>query len=185
MIYPTVDVDAGVFDVYADLDTASEYLDSSIHAESWTAATDEEKGKALITARRTIDRQSFLGEKTDTAQALAFPRKETGIEGVVDTELPLDIVNANIELALSLLDGSDVQNQQTNVERVRSMSAGSVSISNFRGIDYATRFPQIVQELLGKYLGGADSSGTLEPKVTGVDEETIFPVELGFSPGGL
>jgi hypothetical protein len=93
-----------------------------------------------------------------------------------------NIINASIELALAIMDGSEVQNQQTTAERLRTISAGSVSITNFRGIDNPTRFPQIVQELLSGYLGG--SGVFFGATATGVAEETIFPIDLGFN-GGL
>jgi hypothetical protein len=94
------------------------------------------------------------------------------------------IINASIELALALLDGSTVQDRQTNAERIKAMTAGSVSITNFRGVDDPTRFPQIVQELLAPYLGG--SSSTLGVAVAeGVDTETVFPSALDLSGGDL
>jgi len=87
-------------------------------------------------------------------------------------------------LALALMDGSDVQNFSTTAERIRSMSAGSVSITNYRGVDIATRFPQIVQELLRGYLGSGSGTGGAA-KVYGVDGETTFPIELDYAPGGF
>lgn len=183
----TVSIDAGDFPVYADIDTADVYLGAALHAGSWDSLgnDDETKGRALVTATRLIDRQPWVGEKTGVspAQALAWPRSNTGITGVDADVVPDNIVTACMELALALVDGSEVQNQQTTAERIRSMSAGSVSISNFRGIDNPTRFPQIVQELLSPFLGG--SSPFFVSKATGVDGETIFPVELGFGTGGI
>lgn len=186
----------GLFDspipVYANIDTANKYLEAAFHADSWNALEgteeDETKAKLLVTATRILDRQLWAGTKTaePPTQTLQWPRTNTGVDGVTDDTIPTDIINASIELALSLLDGSEVQNEQNTLSKVRSMTAGSVSITNFRGIEEEMRFPLIVTELIDKYLaGGSTSSTTFAPKAVGVDEETIFPVEVGFGTGGL
>lgn len=163
-----VDIGEGTFEVYADVDAANEYADGATHGATWRASTDDDaKGRALVTATRTLDRQQWL-DAYNTPELRA--------------EVP-NIVNASIEMAFALMDGSDLQNQQSTAERIRSMQAGSVSITNFRGIDTPTRFPQIVQELLRGYLG-SDSS-LFYSKAVGTDGLTEFPVELGFSTGGL
>jgi len=161
----TVDLDTE-FTVYADVEMADEYADGAYHAASWRALTDEDaKARLLITATRLLDRQSW----------------KEGYRTFAEREAEPNIVNASIELAFSMLDGYDPQNTQSTAERIQSISAGSVSITNFRSVDTATRFPQIVQELLSPYLGG--SSSALFPKIDGEDTETIFPVELGYNTG--
>lgn len=169
---------------YATVEDADAYMDGAIHGSVWEDEDYTTKYKALVSATRMLDRQLWLGSKTDSAQLNQWPRTGTGVDGVEDDAVPTDITSATIELALAFIGGSDVQNQQSTAERVRSMSAGSVSITNFRGVDtVASRFPQIVQELVAKYLGGSSSS--FAAKATGVDTETIFPVELGFGTGGM
>lgn len=159
----TVTIGSATYDVYADVSVADMYLDAAIHAETWWTLDTDTKARALVTATRTLDRQTWLEDYS--TQAL---RED------ID-----NIINASIELALSLAEGSDVQNQQTTAERVKRLQAGSVSIENFRGIDNPTRFPQIVQELLRGYLGsdGSNLVGVAE----GTDGETIFPIDLGFT----
>jgi len=181
-----VDVGTETYEVYADLDTADLYAGAALHGTTYRDASNDDKGRALTTATRTLDRQRWKGVKTDELQTLAWPRTNTGVEGVDVDEVPLNIINASIELAFALLDGSEVQNQQTTAERVRSMSAGSVSISHFRGIDNPTRFPLIVQELIRDYLAG--SLGVDEgfyATAEGIDDETSFPVEAGYLRGIL
>lgn len=162
---PTITLDSE-FTVYANVEDADAYADGASHGDAWRALTDEDtKGRYLITATRILDRQQWRDEYNTFALRVVVP----------------DIVNASIELAMSLLDGSDVQNQQSTAERIRSMSAGSVSITNFRGVDTPTRFPLIVQELLRNYLGGDGS--LFVSRATGIDGETTFPVELGINTG--
>lgn len=179
----TVELDS-VFTVYADVEEADAYLDGSSHADNWRAITDDDtKARYLVTATRLLDRQLWAGDKTSEVQPLAWPRKNTGVTGVTDDTIPTDIISASIEMASALADGVDLQSQQNFLERVQSMSAGSVSITHFRGQDVSTRFPQIIHELLRKYMSGGTASYV--PKSTGTDTETIFPIDLGYSTGGL
>lgn len=177
---PTVELDA-VFEVYADVDMADVYFSGAYHGASWRDLEDEdEKARLLVTATRTLDRQRWKGDKTDAEQELQWPRSNTSVDGVEDDTVPDDIINASLELALSILDGSDVQTEQTTTQRVQSMSAGSVSITNFRSVDdQKLRFPLPVQELVGKYLAGAGT--TLVGVATGVDTESVFPIEAGLA----
>lgn len=161
---PTVSLDSD-FTVYASIDTADTYMDAAIHGDLWRAATDDTKGRALVTSTRLLDRQLWKAAYNTYALRLAVPA----------------IVSASIEIALALIQGSPVQDSSTMIEKVKELAAGSVRIINFRGVEIPVRFPQIVQELLGPYLAG--SEGSLFGKASGVDGLTIFPVDLGFSAG--
>lgn len=164
-----VTIDGEDYVAYAAVEDADVYAGAASHATTWRAETDDDvKGRALVTSTRTLDRQVWKEGYTTFAEREAVPA----------------IINASIELAFAIKDGSEVQSQQTTTERVKSISAGSVSITNFwtGATETAMRFPLIVQELLLPYLGG--SAGTFGVAVaTGVDGKTIFPVELG-STGG-
>lgn len=164
---PTVELDS-TFTVYADIEDADAYADGASHAASWRALTDDDaKARYLITATRILDRQRWKDEYNTVALRA----------------VEQNIIDASIEMAFALLDGSDLQTAQSTAEHIRTLTAGSVSITNFRGVDQPMRFPQIVTELLRGYLGGSSSS--FVATVTGEDTETIFPVELGYNLGGL
>ena len=183
---PTVSLDND-FEVFADVDMADEYMDGALHGDSWRELDDDTKGRALVTSTRVLNRQRWKGTKTEADQALAFPRVDMNItpEPILnDDDIPVDIVSASIELALALVDGSEAQNEQTTAERFSSISAGSVSISNYRtsSLERPTRFPLIVQELLKPFLGGSGIA-SFYAKATGVDGETIFPIDLGHTGG--
>lgn len=187
MALPTVDLD-DTFTVYADVDTADVYASGAANADAWRAITDDDiKARYLVTATRVANRQNWRGDKADAAQPLAFPRVNMGItpDPVVDANgIPVDIVNGVIELAIAQSNGVDVLNVQSATDdRIRSISAGSVSITQARPTDIPTRFPQIVHELFRSFLGGSGTAFT--GRATGVDAETIFPIELGFGVGGL
>jgi hypothetical protein len=164
---PTVELDSE-FEVYADVADADAYLDAALHGQAdWDALDDDAKARALVTATRTLDRQAWRGEKTDPAQALAWPRTGTGVAGVEDNAVPQGVVDASIELALALAQGSEVQNEQNTGQKLQSIKAGSVALTYFRGADgVPVRFPLIVQELIRAYLAGAGLS--IAMKATGV-----------------
>jgi hypothetical protein len=168
---------------------ADAYLSAAYHADNWRALDDDSKGRALVTATRTLDRQEWLGVKTDDTYELDWPRKDTGVVGVTDDVVPIDITNASIELALSLTQGSDVQNYQSANGNIQSLKAGSASITYFRGGGNGgvpTRFPQIVWELVEPYLsGGAGAANTAlsASQSTGTDKETVTGRDFGYTQG--
>lgn len=183
MDYETVIINSQPYFVYADVEDGDLYMAAAIQGTDWLAATADTKARALVTATRLMDRQNWLGKQVDPAQSLQWPRSNTGIANYDGTSIPLPLQYACIELALMLIDGSDVQNNQSMAERNRSIRAGSVEIVNFRtpGTEVNTRFPQIVQELLGPYLASIFSPGA---KVTGTDRETQFHRhDFGFNKG--
>lgn len=185
--YEIVDLGEGE-PVYAGVDTADEYLDGAFHADNWRALDDDSKGRALITSTRTLDRQIWLGEKSNPAQALDWPRTNTGVAGVVDDQIPQDIIDASIELALSLTQGSNVQNVQSTDSNISSLRAGSAAITYFRGGGNGgqpTRFPQIVWELVRPYVTGAGKGAKVAAPATafGTDKETVTNKDFGFTRG--
>lgn len=72
---------------------------------SWTSASTDNKGRALIMATRYLDQLAYIGEKASTTQALLWPRKEAacGEWSFTSTELPQPIKQATFDLAEALL----------------------------------------------------------------------------------
>lgn len=159
----TVSIGGNDYEVYGDVAEADVYLAGQIAAVTWqTVATPDMKAVALVSATRLIDRQQWLGQKTDSYQPLDFPR--TGLffpnteppEEVPSNTVPTEVVDASFELASALLDGSTVQDVPLTDNLIQSLRAGSVAISYFRSLQGATsRFPLIIQELLGFWLAGS------------------------------
>lgn len=140
MTAPTVSIGSDDYTSYADLDTADTYLAASVTVQGWSTATDDTKGKGLVSATRLLDRQLWATGYTTFDERLAIPA----------------IVNACCELAGMFIDGStDPLTSSTTVQTTQSLKAGSVAITYFR-IDpnLAARFPTIIQELVGPYLAG-------------------------------
>lgn len=183
-----VDVGAETYFSYADLDTADIYAGAAIHATNWAAALDDAKGQALASATRLLDRQDWQGERFSSSQPGDWPRT-----GVYDAEgnliapadvddYPQEIIDACIELAISMIDGTDPQGSATTEDLTKRLKAGSVEIENFRGkASSATRFPQIVHELVSRWLDGYGSP--LTGVATGTDAESAFENGYGYDQG--
>lgn len=166
MALSEVDVGGETFVVYADLDVANAYFAGAIHAANWSAATDTTKSQALVTATRILDRQKWIA---------AYGTQT--LRGVVQA-----IQDASAEMALALVDGSDLQTEQTTGQKLQSIKAGSVSLSYFRGAEGRPhRFPVIVHELLRDYLAGADLS--ISMVATGVDAVSSTEDDFGHVEG--
>lgn len=177
----TITIDSVSYNAYADVATADAYLGADFAASTWRDALTDDKARALVSATRVLDRQSWAGEKEDPDQALAWPRADTGIDGVEDDVVPTAIINASIELANAILTGTDAANQ-TQAQSIKRQAAGSVSIEYFRAFDDPARFPLSVQELIAPYLAGSGSA-IATTIATGVDACSDFSRGYGPSHG--
>ncbi|MFA5758515.1 MAG: DnaT-like ssDNA-binding protein [Clostridia bacterium] len=99
---------------YDTLDNADTYFSTRLHVSSWTSATAADKTKALEEATRRIDRLRFRGNKVLDTQELEFPRYY-GDEADGTEEIPDDIKIACFEIAFSLLDGHDPEQELQNL----------------------------------------------------------------------
>jgi hypothetical protein len=167
--YNTVTIGSNEYDVYSDLPTAETYLNGESWATAWQAETsDDAKGRALVTATRTLDKLVWPGSKTEPAQALEWPRKGTGLsEDLVPDEftIPQRIIDATAVLAALAIAGVDFINKSsTQSGAVKRQAAGSVSIEFFRDVfDLdGERLPLAAWELIAPLLGGAGMIGGAE-----------------------
>lgn len=174
----TVTIGTNDYDAYVSLEDAEAYLDAQIAATTWQASTDDDqKGRAIVSATRFIDRLEWQGEKSDPYQEHQFPR--TGLTYADGSEVPSDavpqqVLDATCELAALMIDGTDVQNVSNPAEQqIQALRAGSASISYFRSdAMVGQRLPQIVQELLGRWLLSATARNVIT--ATGTDGEDAF-----------
>jgi len=187
----TVSVDGTDYESYVSLEQADAYLNAAQHGATWQAETDDDvKGRAIVTAVRTLDRQRWKGERNpddSPTHSLEWPRINTGVAGVEDDVVPQDILDATCELALSLMDGSTVQTEVgAQSKETSSLKAGSVSISYFKGAITQdkvnpARFPLPVQELVQPYLAGGNSS--VAGVAYGTDGESVTEEDFGYNGG--
>jgi hypothetical protein len=93
---------------YANSADGDAYHAGHLYATKWTAATTATKEAALVMATRLIDSYfTFLGVKSEAAQALRWPRyrcpdAEIGGEFAA-TAIPSDLIRATCELARELI----------------------------------------------------------------------------------
>ncbi len=127
---------------YLSLEAANAYFAERLRAEAWSAASDEDKGKALLTACRRIEslrlqvhRRPYLypGEPVDSLdrrydwlaplnpdQALSFPRRRDQDHSGAYV-IPQPVRDAQCEEALALLA------QGAESERRRALQAAGVT----------------------------------------------------------
>lgn len=181
----TVTIDSIQYDVYADVGEAMAYLQASYPVPSFMSADAADQARMLVAATRLLDRQCWLGDKTDVAQVLQWPRTSTGVTGVEDDEIPLDIINGAIELASAISEGSEAQSKPIpGLQDIQTLSAGSVSLTWFRGAEGQlafARFPLPVQELVGKYMCGSVGIGGV--RTFGTDGESVTEQDFGYNDG--
>lgn len=143
---------------YIDVAGASSYFEDALHAASWQAADAGTRTQSLVTATRMLDRQKWRGSKTDPSQDLAWPRTGlSDIEGqpLNQDEVPGFMLDATCELALALIEDSDIQNQADTGSNVSRLKAGPAEIQYFGSNTSGPRFPIIIHELVGFYLAGS------------------------------
>lgn len=123
---------------YGDIVEATEYFDMRLHEYAWSRASEANRTKSLVAATRLVDALNFKGYKNtvyellesnpsatqeeiyeaETEQALEFPRGP-------DTEVPENIRLATYEIAHSLLDRRDPEQE---LENLGLTSAGISSV---------------------------------------------------------
>lgn len=155
------------YDSYVSVASADAYLAASLHAgEDWSGASNLIKAQALVTATRILDRQRWEPDY-DTQT------KRESVEA---------IKSAAIEMALALVQGSELQTEANTAQKLSSIKAGSVSLTYFRGAEgRPSRFPQIVTELLRPYLAGANF--LVGPQATGLGGVSSTEDDFGHTGG--
>ena len=139
---------------------ADTYFDDALHGADWVSATETTQDQALVTAFRMLDRQTWEGAKTVSAQAQEFPRtgltdKDGNVVGSVN--VPQEILDGQAELALALIQDLNVQTNANTGTNVKEVDAKGVSVTFFNpsDSDEEFRFPTIVQELVSPFLSSA------------------------------
>jgi len=120
-----VDVKTSLITVayYGTIYEANEYFSKRLHERAWTNSKPANREKALWAATSIIDALNFKGAKHSDSQFLEFPRDD-------DTEVPIEIRMATYEIAQSLLDGKDPDEELENLGVIhRGMGSARSSYS--------------------------------------------------------
>ena len=158
----------------AEANSFVEGLTQSDDVVAWGNSTDDEKNRALFSATRRIDREQFLGAKASDTQARQWPRsgvrvpdQYTNLYGLsfpnriladyyTDTEIPPEVQDAQIELAVYLNNNKDGIGL-SGLEDFNAVSIGNINVTpNFYGRTGVDRIPPIVDQYLkGLRIGGS------------------------------
>ena len=107
---------------YADRIYANAYWDDRLANSAWSAATDDNKDRALKQATTVIDTLDFVGYKTSETQVRQFPRND-------DTDVPDEVLQATCEIAAVLLSGTTLDSVVGGKAGIASESIGDASVS--------------------------------------------------------
>lgn len=153
---------------YSDIAAADAYFDAHPYPTTWQDAGEDEKCRALVLATRMLDSWfDWFGIITHLDQALLWPRTGVlrpgvalGIEGgvggpwhepfgvLLDAHtIPVRIREAAIELANSLLVSDRTADSDVETQRLRSLTAGPVSLT-FGGGVVAKPIPDWVMSMV-------------------------------------
>lgn len=133
---------------YGTLNGAQDYFATRLHSELWDTVSLDDREKAMHTATRAIDNLSYVGEKNAAyvqRQLAANPNCPTAAELLAiqeagetqelkfprgtDTTVPTDIEYACYEIAFSLVDGRD---PQEDLEDLATISQGYSAVRRTR-----------------------------------------------------
>ena len=165
----TVDATVGgaAANSYLSVADAGTLLNNRLGIDAWTAASTDDKGRALIMATMEIDSLPLSGFKMSSTQALMFPRT-TQVEAT--DQIPVQIQRACAAQALWALQhsatGGRSERQQLIAEGVTQYTIGSLS-ENLRGAGAAANLCGEAQRHLRGWISRLGT--TIGPR-----EESIY-----------
>ena len=161
---------------YISLVDAETYLDTRLFADVWTAASADDKARAVIMATKKIDRLTLEGAKKTTTQKLEFPRRyphdtrygsfmtdatninQAGEGWYAESDVPQAVLDAVCEEALALLASANDSRRKMQRAGVKSFTLGSLSESFYdnAGTTKANALiSQEAKELMKPFIAGA------------------------------
>lgn len=170
---PIVDVTVGgaTANSYTTEADASAYFDERLNVGAWTAASADDKARALISATRWVDTQGFRGARATDAQALAWPRVDVPDPDsrtdadIADDVIPVAVAQAVCEVALAMLAaGSTDLLAVDGTAGVKRKKVDVLETEYFGPEDRPTGMEKVPQaiRLLTPYLAGSGSGLSVE-----------------------
>jgi hypothetical protein len=136
---------------YATVAEADAYFGDRLDADAWTAASDERKAQALVTATSLLDGLSWQSTVVSESQDLAHPR----VGEYLDPKLGLyvsmatvvkRVINACFEWALHLLTNVGVLDETGGID---SLGVTGINLTKIRA---TPRMPETVRSLVRPLL---------------------------------
>ncbi len=149
---------------YISLADATAYHDTRLHNAEWTAATDENRQRALIWSTRLLDQNfRWRGSRVDEDQPLQFPRYNVyDYDGfyVEEDEIPKKLRDATAELALLLLTSDRTLSDEPDTQGIRELNVGTIGLK-FNAVDRHTVIPNSIRDMVSEFImTDLDSPGT-------------------------
>lgn len=155
---------------YVTLTDAGTYFGDRLNSETWTSATEAKRTISLLMAAKRLDAFPVTGRKVDTDQAMEWPRLDVvkpnsrpyvgslgsnpgrwagySTDYYLETEIPLPIKEAQMELALAYLEGFS---EDGGGDAISEFSADGVSVV-MDTTKTKTGLPSQVMRLIAPFL---------------------------------
>lgn len=157
----TIETGAGLAnaDSYASV-AAADTRCASLGLSAWTALAEADKEIALRRATQFMAtyRTRWAGRRVYQRQALDWPRYNVAVDGftVPSTIVPLDVVNACIDLAVRAGSGEDLlPDLDTGSNAIKKDKTGPLETEYFQNTTDARERFVAVDALLAPYFGSA------------------------------
>ncbi len=133
---------------YISLADAEIYFTNRFGSSAWTALSNTDKEKLLLSATRLLDKYAtFEGEKADPDQLLEFPRYGELI-------VPTDIISAQCEIAVSVAsNGGIIANPEPAIKSMKADVVELVWNDKSSSVNYSI-FSSYTRDLLRSYCVG-------------------------------
>lgn len=117
---------------YVTLAAAEAYFLGRLSDSAWDEADEATRESALIMATARLDAETFVGSPVTTTQRLQWPRYsayDRNGNQYVTTAIPGLIQDATCELALALLDDSDLLGAGSGLSEFANLRLGSLDVT--------------------------------------------------------
>jgi hypothetical protein len=185
----TITISGTDYDSYLSVADADDFLgaDLALYA-TWAAATTDDKGRALVSATRWIDQQSWQGSKTSDAQPLDWPRTGVIFEGesVDSGSVPQDILDGCAMLAALLIQDSSIAGSSSTSSNIKRVLAGTAEVEFFtptKGGSFPDKADRYFRGYLSGYASLTYNFGSLAFGTKDSDGNTIasdIPIQSSF-----
>lgn len=134
------------YKAYANIATADAYHAVRPTAAAWGGLTEAQKAAHLLAASDYIDAAyRFRGRKADPNQARQFPRAG-------QSDVPPQVVQAVLEMALLLPDGGGAAGAAVSVQMRRRVKVGEIETEYQQATEAQSRLYPLIDALLRDWI---------------------------------
>lgn len=106
------------------------YFAGHHNAAAWTAASEEQRKRAMIAVTRRLEREEYDGARSSSTQAQPFPRSGLSRDGVLlsSADVPLFVKYAQFEEVLALL-ATPTKYDVSGLAQFENVQLGPISVT--------------------------------------------------------